>query len=92
MGLLSDIASDKKKPTRQPPGKPRGPEDSLPLAPASTPAPLATECRHIRTKKILLVGSDGDGELNWQDVVAMRQCLGCGVMFGADGGGGGVGA
>ena len=91
MGLLAEISSDRKKPVIDPPGKLRGVvaeasgEASGPIGTSEPPSPSPPEkfsCSHVRRKKILLVGSDASGELNWGDVEPAQQCVGCKAIFG----------
>ena len=76
----------------EPPGEPHGvvAEASGAVGPIGTsepspPSPPSSEkfsCSHVRRKKILLVGSDTAGNLNWGDVTPAQQCVGCGRIFG----------
>jgi len=92
MGLLTEISSDGKKPVIDPPGKPHGVvaeasgasqagAASKPPSPSSPPPLEKFSCSHVRRKKILLVGSDASGELNWGDVTPAQQCIGCEAIF-----------
>jgi hypothetical protein len=91
MGLLTEISCNEKKPVIEPPGEPQGvvAETAMASGEATTPkgAPEKISCSHLRTKKILLVGNDPMGVLNWGDVTPGRQCLECGAVF-SDGPGG----
>ena len=82
MGLLQEISGDEKKPSKpviEPPGKPQtvvAVKVSVAEAvPDQTPEKIS--CRHLRTKKILLIGTDPQGNLNWSDVESAKQCLEC---------------
>ena len=91
MGLLQEISSDEKKSTRpittpmiEPPGKPRGVvagDSGTDGTKTVSMEPEKISCRHFRTKKILLVGNDSMGALNWGDVTPGRGCLDCGAIF-----------
>jgi hypothetical protein len=90
MGLLTEISGDEKKPVSEPPGEPRGVVAGASGeggAGAAVMEPEKISCSHLRTKKILLVGNDPMGVLNWGDVTSGRQCLECGAVF-SDGPGG----
>jgi hypothetical protein len=85
MGLLQEISSEEKKPTRpttapliEPPGKPRGVVAGTAMATAESEK---ISCRHFRTKKILLVGNDSMGALNWGDVEIAIQCTECACIL-----------
>ena len=100
MGLLQEIFSDEKKPTKptttpviEPPGKPHGVVAGASAAgvaigtvaageaEAMKPEPEKNFCRHFRTKKILLVGNDSMGALNWGDVEIAIQCTECACIL-----------
>jgi len=91
MGLLREISGDEKKPSKpviEPPGKPRevvvgarevggAGQPAAPLGPCLEPEPEKISCRHLQTKKILLIGNDSMGNLDWSDVESVKQCLEC---------------
>ena len=88
MGLLREISGDEKKPSKaviEPPGKPHGvvaetvTEAATEAAAKSEPEKIS--CRHLRMKKILLIGNDSMGNLDWSDAVPGRQCVECGAVF-----------
>ena len=86
MGLLQEISSDEKKPSRlttspliEPPGKPHGVVAAV-VTEAEVVPVVESEiisCRHLRTKKVLLIGTDPMGNLDWSDVEIVNQCLQC---------------
>ena len=81
MGLLQEISGDEKKPVIDPPGKPQAVVAATVTATAAEsmvdPMSEKISCRHLRTKKILLIGTDPTGALNWGDVESARQCMEC---------------
>jgi len=56
------------------PGKPHGVVAETAVA---TAEPEKIYCSHLRTKKVLLIGTDPTGDLNWGDVKSANQCLEC---------------
>jgi hypothetical protein len=70
---LATNQQDKIEPT----GKPQAVVAAMVTAEAPDPTPEKISCRHLRTKKILLIGTDPQGGLNWSDVESANQCLQC---------------
>ena len=77
MGLLREISGDEKKLVIEPSGKPHGVVAETVTEATPNVEPEKISCRHMRTKKILLIGNDSMGNLNWSDVESARQCLEC---------------
>jgi hypothetical protein len=76
MGLLQEISGDEKKPVIDTPGEPHGV-----VAETATAEPDKIYCSHLRTKKVLLIGTDPTGALNWGDVESAIQCVECACIL-----------
>jgi hypothetical protein len=63
------------------PGKPHGVVAVAVTAAAAKSEPEKISCRHLRTRKILLIGTGPTGSLNWSDVESANQCLECACIL-----------
>jgi hypothetical protein len=79
MGLLQEISGDEKKPVIDTPGEPQGVVANG--GEVATVEPEKISCSHLRTKKVLLIGTDPTGSLNWGDVESAIQCVECACIL-----------
>jgi hypothetical protein len=88
MGLLKEISKAKISDVATAPR----PSDSPPLAASSGGGGMSTAvaaaartdrppCSCLRTRRIVTVGSDAAGHLDWATATQHRQCVACGAIF-----------
>jgi hypothetical protein len=74
MGLLTEIsdrpaaAAKKSQPVAAP-------------APPTAPPPERNQCSCLRVRKVKILGSLPDGQIDWQSGIEALQCVACGVIL-----------